>query len=195
MPAMTSRIRTLGVLIICLLLVALVTRNPDVAMLLLIFLVYLGVGILQSPSRENIKLDAERTLVHSQVNGRTQVEVRLCLHDRAPVPLQLRIADDLRAGMQRLDGESSGHIALRPGESATLRYTFTAERGSYIWDSLSVVVSDPLGLIETALALPAHALAQIRPRIQRHGGDDCVFYPGLFHVHFSKQYFSVESCG
>jgi len=165
--AMNNRTRTLGVLVVCLLLVALVARNPDVAVLMLIFLVYLGIGILQSPSRENIRLDAERALVHSQVNGRTEVEVRLGIHNRAATPVQLVINDDLQPGMERLDGESSGYVALRPGESARLSYRFTARRGSYAWDSISVVVSDPLGLLETALALPAHALAQVRPHIQK----------------------------
>ena len=164
---MNSKTRTLAALIVCLLLAALVTRNADVAALLPIVLAYLGFGILQSPSRESVMLDAERTLIHSQVNGCTQVEVSLSIHNRSREPVQLVITEDLQPGMQRLDGESSGVMALLPGESAGLRYSFTAQRGTYSWDSIPVVLSDPLGLIETALALPASAQAQIRPRIQK----------------------------
>lgn len=164
---MNSRTRTLGVLIGGLLLAALASRNANVAALMLIFLAYLGFGILQSPTRDEVSLDAERKLVHSQLNGRTQVEVRLYIHNRTLTPVQVRVNEDLQAGMQRLDGESSAYAALRPDESITLSYSFTAQRGTYAWDSISLVLSDPLGLIETALALPASALAQIRPHIQK----------------------------
>jgi len=164
---MNSRTRTLGVLIGGLLLAALASRNPDVGALMLIFLAYLGFGIWQSPRRDEVNPDAERSLTYSQVDGRTQVEVGLSIHNRAAAPVQLFINDDLQPGMQRLDGESSGYAALRAGESITLSYRFTAQRGTYAWDSISLVLSDPLGLIETALALPASALAQIRTRIQK----------------------------
>lgn len=164
---MNSKTRTLGALATCLLLAAMLARNADVAALLLIVLAYLGFGILQSPSLEKIQLSAERSLTQSLVNGRAQVAVKLSLHNQATVPVQLSINEDLQAGMHRLMGESSGQIALRPGESATLQYRFTAPRGSYSWDSISIVLSDPLGLIETALALPASARVQIRPFIQK----------------------------
>lgn len=164
---MNSRTRTLGVLVVALLLVALVTRNADVAALLLIFLAYLGFAIQQSPSREDLRLDAERVVLHGQEDGRTRVEVRLSIHNRGTTPIQLVVNEDLRPGMQRLDGESSGHFALSADESVSLRYRFSAPRGTYSWDAVSVVVSDPLGLIETTLALPARALAQIRPRLQK----------------------------
>lgn len=164
---MNSRMRTLGVLVVGLLLVALVTRNADVAALLLIFLAYLGFAIQQSPSRENLRLYAERVVLHGQEDGRTLVDVRLSIHNRGTQSVQLVVREDLQSGMLRLDGESSGYFAVPAGESVSLRYRFSAPRGTYSWDTVSLVVSDPLGLIETALALPARAQAQIRPRIQK----------------------------
>jgi uncharacterized protein (DUF58 family) len=44
-----------------------------------------------------------------------------------------------------------------------LHYTFRAERGSFSWRTATVTASDPLGLFEQRLALPAAAACQVRP--------------------------------
>lgn len=164
---MTSRTRTLAVLIVCLLLAALVARNGDVAALALVFLAYLGVGLLQSPSREGIVLDAQRSVVLRQANGRAEVEVRLSLHNRAATTVHLAVDEPLLPGARLIEGATSARVALQAGESTQLRYDFTAPRGRYAWESLRVVVADPLGVIETALDVPASGFVQIGPRFQK----------------------------
>ena len=49
-------------MIFILLIVALITRNGDIAWMILLFLVYLGVGILQTPNLEKLSFSANRTL-------------------------------------------------------------------------------------------------------------------------------------
>ena len=58
-------------------------------------------------------------------------------------------------------------MELHPGETAELKYTFTAVRGNFSWDSIRIVVSDPLSLVETEMLLPASSMVQIRPQIKK----------------------------
>jgi uncharacterized protein (DUF58 family) len=69
--------------------------------------------------------------------------------------------------MRVTDGSLQLAAALRPGESAVLGYDFRADRGDYSWQTVRAVVSDPLGVVETGLALPAPADVQVRPSVRK----------------------------
>lgn len=164
---MNNRILVVGLIIFGLLIVALITRNGDIAWMMLPFLSYLGAGILQTPVLEKVRLSATRTLEQNQSNGVVSVDVTLTIQNQAAETVCLFIDEKVQAGMKITDGELSQWAALQLGESAELKYTFTAARGNFSWDSIRTVVSDPLSLIETEILLPASAMIQIRPQIKK----------------------------
>ena len=64
---MNNKTLVVGLIILSLLIVALITRNGDIAWMMLPFLAYLGVGILQTPLLEKVRLSATRTLEQTPV--------------------------------------------------------------------------------------------------------------------------------
>lgn len=164
---MNNKILVVGSIIFSLLIAALITRNGDIAWMMLPFLVYLGIGILQTPPLEKVRFSAGRTLEQSRSNGNAFVDVNLSVQNQALEMVYLSIREIIQAGMKITDGDLSRWAELRPGESAELKYTFTAVRGSFSWNSIRIVMSDPLGLVETEMFLPASAMVQIRPQIKK----------------------------
>ncbi len=156
-----------GLIISSLLIIALLARNGDIAWLMLPFLVYLEIGILQTPSLEKVRLSAERNLEQTRSNGVASVEVNLTIQNQALETVHLFIEETVQAGMEIIEGELRRWVSLRPGESTALNYTFTATRGEFTWQSIPAWVSDPLGLIKTKMLLPANAAIQIRPPIKK----------------------------
>lgn len=164
---MNNKILVVGSIIFSLLIAALITRNGDIAWMMLPFLAYLGIGILQTPPLEEVRFSAGRTLEQSRSNGNAFVDVNLSVQNQALETVYLSIREIIQAGMKITDGDLSRWAELRPGESAELKYTFTAVRGSFSWNSIRIVMSDPLGLVETEMFLPASAMVQIRPQIKK----------------------------
>jgi uncharacterized protein (DUF58 family) len=164
---MNSKTLFVGLIIFSLLIVALLTRNGDVAWMMLPFLAYLGAGLLQTPPLDKLHFSAERTLEQTRSNGIASVDVSLSVQNQAPETVHLFVDETIQAGMKITDGELSRWVTLRSGESAELKYTFTAARGNFSWKFIRIVVGDPLGLIETEMLLPASAMIQIRPQIKK----------------------------
>jgi uncharacterized protein (DUF58 family) len=164
---MNNKILVVGSLLFGLLIAALVTRNGDIAWMMLPVLAYLGVGILQTPALDHVRLGARRTLELRRLNGTTFVDVNLSVQNQARETVHLFIQEDVQAGMKITDGVLGRRVALRPAEAAEVKYTFTAGRGHFSWSSLRVVVSDPLGLVETEMFLAASAAVQVRPPIKK----------------------------
>jgi uncharacterized protein (DUF58 family) len=164
---MNNKTLAVGSIIFCLLIAALLTRNGGIAWMMLPFLAYLGVGILQTPALDRIRFSAERTLQQGRLNGNAFVDVNLGVQNQALEAVHLFIQEIVQAGMEITDGELSQWVELRPGESAELKYTFTGVRGNFSWSSIRIVMSDPLNLVETEMFLPASAAVQIRPQIKK----------------------------
>jgi uncharacterized protein (DUF58 family) len=164
---MNGKALTLILVIFSLLVMALLTRNGDLAWMALPFLAYLGIGILQSPVPGNISLHARR-VVEKENTGRVAsilVSTTVCNQNKHIIFLHLR--DPLRPGMRITDGQIWNQAALRGGEEAVLRYTFQAERGSFAWRSIRAKLGDSLGLFETELDLPAIAEVQVQPELKK----------------------------
>jgi uncharacterized protein (DUF58 family) len=164
---MNNKILVVGSILFSLLIAALITRNGDIAWMMLPFLAYLGIGILQTPPLEKVRFSAGRTLEQGRSNGNVFVDVNLSIQNQALETIHLFIHEIVQAGMKIIAGDLSRWVELRPGESAELKYTFTAVRGNFSWNSIPIVVSDPLGLVETEMFLPASAMIQIRPQIKK----------------------------
>jgi uncharacterized protein (DUF58 family) len=164
---MNNKTFVVGSIIFSLLIAALITRNGNIAWMMLPFLAYLGAGIVQTPPLEKLRFNAERTLEQSRSNGNVFIDVNLSIQNQSRETIYLGIHENIQAEMKIADGDLSQWVELRPEESAELKYVFTATRGNFSWDSVRVVVSDPLGLVETELFLPASAMIQIRPQIKK----------------------------
>lgn len=164
---MNNKTLVIGLIIFGLLIAALITRNGDIAWMMLPFLSYLGIGILQTPALEKVRLSAARSLEQNRSNGVVSVDVNLTIQNQAAETICLFIDEKVQAGMKITAGELSQWVALRLGETAELKYTFTAARGNFSWNSIRTVISDPLSLIETEMLIPASAMIQIRPQIKK----------------------------
>jgi uncharacterized protein (DUF58 family) len=164
---MNSRALTLVAVIFGLLLGALLLHQGDLAWMTLPFLAYLGMGILQAPTAGKVCLHAVRTVEMRREQERMSVAVKITLSNQGVVLERLSMFDDSRPGMQLVDGRLHQSVALRPGETAELHYTFRTARGSFSWETFQVAASDPFGLIEMRLALPAAATAQVPPELRK----------------------------
>jgi uncharacterized protein (DUF58 family) len=91
----------------------------------------------------------------------------LSVQNQAPVEVNLLIQETVQTRMKITEGDLNRIVQLQPGESAELKYTFTAPRGDFSWKSIKIVASDPLGLVETEMYLPASATIQIRPQVKK----------------------------
>ncbi len=164
---MTNKTLVVGLITFGLLIVALFTLNGDIAWMILPFLFYLGLGILQAPVLERVRFNVTRTLEQNLSNGIASVDVNLTIQNQASETICIFIDEKIQAGMKITEGELSQWAALRSGEFAKLKYTFTATRGNFLWKGIRAVVCDPLSLIETEMFLPANAMIQIRPQIKK----------------------------
>ena len=164
---MNSKVLTLVLVIFGLLLAALLTRNGDLAWMALPFLAYLGMGILRSPSPGKIHLQASRSVKTTAAGEAATVEVSVTVSNQGEAIHQLCLSDPLQPGMQLTGGQLQRLASVQPGEELLLQYTFQARRGRYAWETVRAVASDPLGLVETGLELPAEAEVQVQPELKK----------------------------
>jgi uncharacterized protein (DUF58 family) len=164
---MNNKTLVVGLTIFGLLIVALIARNGDVAWMMLPFLTYLGLGLLQTPPVEKLRFNSGRNLEQRRLNSTSFIDVSLSIQNQSDETVHLSIHETMQAGMKLIEGELDRRAALNPGESTELKYTFTAAWGNFSWESIRTVVSDPLGLIETELLLPAGATIQVTPQIKK----------------------------
>jgi uncharacterized protein (DUF58 family) len=161
---MNGKVVTVGLIVFGLLLVALITRNGNLALMAAPFLAYLGAGILETPSTEKIRLTAERSLNVHWIGESASVEVEVTVHNSGTATLYLRLYDPPQPAMKISEGRFFQRSELLPGEETQLNYTFQVQRGKFSWQTLQTVVSDPLGLFETQLNIPAEGNLQIQPQ-------------------------------
>jgi len=100
---MNNKTLAVGSIIFCLLIAALLTRNGGIAWMMLPFLAYLGVGILQTPALDRIRFSAERTLQQGRLNGNAFVDVNLGVQNQALEAVHLFIQEIVQAGMEITD--------------------------------------------------------------------------------------------
>ncbi|HVM72799.1 MAG TPA: DUF58 domain-containing protein [Anaerolineales bacterium] len=132
------------------------------------FLMYLGLGILQAPAADKVRLLATRTIEKTSCEqGRTSIAVNVTLRNQGRMMEHLLMSDDPRPRVQVVDGRNRQSAVLMPGEEAKLGYTFQSERGIFAWETLHVTACDPFGLIEMRLDLPAAAEIQALPEIRK----------------------------
>ena len=164
---MTRKALIIALLSFCLLLAALIARNRNLALMALPFLTYLGASILGAPSPEAIRLKATRSLNVISSGSTTAIEVGITVRNEGAETVPLRLSDQAQPGMKFTRGDFHRWVVLAAGEEAEFRYTFQAERGGFGWQTLRATASDPLGLFECELELPASAELQLRPNMRK----------------------------
>ena len=164
---MNNKTLVVGLILFSLFVAALITRAGDLAWMMLPFLAYLGLGLLQTPALEKLRFNVERKLEQTHSNGSALVNMSLVIQNQALETVHLFVDETVQAGAKITEGELSRRVTLQPGESTELNYAFTATRGDFSWKSIRTVVGDPLGLIETEMWLPAPAALQVRPPIKK----------------------------
>lgn len=156
-PTMSTRAVTLGLLSFGLLLTALITMNGYVALAALPLLAYLGVGFLESPAPQAVRLAARRRLRVRRTGGKTKVEVRVLVRNTGARIARLVLQDSPQAAISVTEGAREQSFWVEAGKSARLEYAFSAVRGNFEWKTIRAVASDPFGLFENAFELPAAA--------------------------------------
>jgi uncharacterized protein (DUF58 family) len=151
------------VIVFSLLLTALVTYNADLIWMALLCFVYLGTGLLQSPSTREVRFSATRSVEKDTANALATIEVSVVIINQGTAFVRLCLSDPLQSGMSIKNGRNRQSAILQAGENAVFKYTFQSERGSFAWETIRAKISDPFGLIETDLDLPAEAKIQVRP--------------------------------
>lgn len=164
---MNDKTLTVAGTAVLLLIIALITRNADIAWMTLPFLMLLMMAMLQTPNMERVSLRAKRILEQTRANGIVAVIVKLDVQNESQETVHLFIEETVQPGMKITDGELSQWATLQPGETTELKYAFTAVRGDFSWKSIRVRVSDPLGLIVSELLLPDNTTVQVRPPIKK----------------------------
>lgn len=164
---MNDRVLTLALLSVGLLLAALITQNGALAFMTLPVLVYLGIGILESPLPGKIRLTAARSLGIRQTEEGAAVEVCVAVRNRGSALRLLRLSDPPLPAARITEGALRQFADLEPGEETKLTYAFQTARGGFQWNTVHAAASDPFGLFEIELDLPAAAEVLVQPRVKK----------------------------
>ncbi|HEY9527992.1 MAG TPA: hypothetical protein VIR02_12940, partial [Anaerolineales bacterium] len=141
---MNEKTLTVGLVAVFLLIAALITRNGDIAWMILPFLAFLMAGILQTPDVERVSLLAKRSWEQTRTNGIVSIVVKLVVQNKSLEAVHLFMEETVQPGMKITEGALNQWVTLRPGETTELKYAFTAARGNFSWKSIRTKVSDPL---------------------------------------------------
>jgi uncharacterized repeat protein (TIGR01451 family) len=132
-------------------------------------------------------LAVERTVSEPDPRPGERVEVTLSVRNRGDRLLpDVRICDDVPAGLRVVDGTPRHTTALRPGKTATISYTVEAVRGEHSFDSLAVVTRDISAASRRVARLPTEsATVACRPPFGEHSvslGDLATLLSGRTNV-------------
>jgi uncharacterized repeat protein (TIGR01451 family) len=103
-------------------------------------------------------LSVERAVSETDPRPGERVEVTLSVRNRGDRLLpDVRVCDDVPAGVRVVDGTPRHTTALRPGKTATISYTVEAVRGEHAFDSLAVVTRDISAASRRVARLPTES--------------------------------------
>jgi len=162
---MNHKTITLLLIIWGLLLAALLARNSDLAWLALPFFIYLGTGLWQAPMSNSLRLQATRTVKRTAPQGENarEIEVQVTVSNQGSPIGNLYLKDVLPNEAKITAGRASQRTALPGRADALLSYSIQEKRGSFGWETIRAVASDPFGLFDLEVALPAREGVQVQP--------------------------------
>lgn len=169
-----SRRFFLELLLYTLLLLGLGTLEGGILALAVPLLLYLVTALVGAPSRPH--LHARRTLYRrdagavgptERVTEAVPVVVQLEITNDGHAVSQLRIQDEVPAGLDVIDGETEVLAPLAAGRTLTLTYTVRGRRGNFNFQQVRVTVWDVLGLVRRNWRLSAPAYLWVLPEVTR----------------------------
>ena len=140
---------------------ALIIRNGKILLLALPFLIYLIVGIIQTPG--DVTLTADRIISKPSLNAQELFETRIVIQNQGKKLVNLCLHDRLYPSMTIIDGKAISRISLPAGGTTELNFVSKAARGIYSWKTIRACASDPFGLIELERDIPAFGEIVVRP--------------------------------
>jgi uncharacterized repeat protein (TIGR01451 family) len=145
--------------------VGVVTATPP-----LLLAAAVGVGYLafaRAFAAPRVSLSIERTLSDADPDPGDEVDVTVTVRNTGSTLLaDLRIVDGVPEALEVVDGAPRIGTALRPGATATFRYTVVARRGEYEFDDLLVVARDVSGSRERELELRVDTAITCTPSLE-----------------------------
>lgn len=158
---MNVKARFIILIITGLILWGLIAREGKILVLSLPFLAYLIAGILYLPTR--LELRAVRTLLSAKSSSPGIYQMRVTIENVGDACENLFLDDDHGKELEVIDGSMQKKTAIPSSEKVELIYSFQARRGLYAWKTIHAVVSDPFGLFEFAMDLPAPGEIHVPP--------------------------------
>jgi len=140
---------------------SLMTMNGKLLTLAVPFLVYLIIGGFQFPG--DVRLQANRIIDKPSVVSGDSVETRLVVKNLGGTLVNLCLEDKDFPSLKIIDGRSRCKVALTSGDETDLRYKFETTRGVYSWKTIRASASDPFGLFENKVEIPASGNILVRP--------------------------------
>jgi uncharacterized protein (DUF58 family) len=159
---MTNKALYLVLMICGLFLLALIARNGKLLLLALPFLVYIMIGMLQSPVE--ISLSAHRTIDKANVVAQEPIQTHVVIENQGRTLGNLYLDDSLSPSARVLEGQACQRLSLPVGGAMDLNYNFQATRGLYTWATIHATASDPFGLFEVKQDVPAFGEILVRPK-------------------------------
>lgn len=153
---MNHRSLLVSILITCLFLVGLISRNGTVTLMVIPLLIYLGVGLLSLPKDSKIFINREISI--NRIKADAPVVMKIRIKNQSSSALILKVIDKIPLKVTIIDGSINQFLNLSANEEFEMQYTFQAPRGHYIWGKIDIIVSDPFRLFEKKLNLssPEH---------------------------------------
>ena len=158
---MTNKLLLIIFILCALFLSALVARNGQLLLLGMPFLIYLILGVIRAP--QGMTLAGQRFIDKTDVLAGEPFESQTILWNHGEAVVNLRLDDGLSASMTLLEGKARSWISLPAGASTELKYSSSARRGVYHWESVQATASDPFGLFEIEQSVPAYGEILVRP--------------------------------
>ncbi len=158
---MRTKVKLILLIVFCLFLGALISRNRSIALLTIPFLVYLGTGIILSPGE--IRLRASRSLSLLRSDGKKPIKMVLMIENNGAAIPRLQLYEPCFTNMELVDGSLQKCVSLSSRDKLRFHYEFKVPRGRYSWQTIKLKASDPFKLFEKLIELPAEAHTLVIP--------------------------------
>mgnify|MGYP000931479350 CR=1 FL=1 len=129
-----------------LIITALISRNGSITLLAIPFLIFLGIGLMTVPREWKIEVQRELSVI--RINENEPVTMRLTIKNDGKAIPRVHLLEPTFRGMNLIEGSDDLWFYMGENETIKIGYKFTALRGSYNWQSVKLVTSDPFGLFE-----------------------------------------------
>jgi len=150
------------VLLLCgLILAALITRNGELLLLAIPIITYLLVGLARTPTK--MTLIAKRTITPASVIAYENAVTQIHIANQGNKLVSAWCKDMIYPSMEILQGQERSRLFLSPEESVEINYEFKTSRGIYSWDAIQICASDPFGLFDLKVDVPAPGKIHVYP--------------------------------